>query len=235
MFLRKIFFSILVTTFSILIFYGCGGEKETLSLPEKEIRQLEIMDENISEGEGLSARGKPALVSGGKKFYVYADKGYFKNHFVPSGWMGDYGDIKFNDGWTESPYSRRSCIKIIYTAERKLGGGWAGVYWQEPANNWGNLPGGYDLTGAKHLKFYARGAKGGEVITEFKLGGIQGEYSDSTASSIGPVVLTPEWEEYSIDLENQDLSNVIGGFSFIVSAMENPDGATFYIDEITYE
>ena len=106
-----------------------------------------------------------------------------------------------------------------------LGAGWAGVCWQEPANNWGTLPGGYDLTGAKELVFYARGEKGGEIIAEFKIGGIQGEFSDSTSVSIGPIVLTPEWKEYRIKLKDEDLSHIIGGFTFVLSGMENPDGA----------
>lgn len=149
--------------------------------------------------------------------------------------MGDFGDVNINDGYKTDPYSRRSCMRVSYTALRKQGAGWAGVYWQEPANNWGNVPGGFDLTGRKKLSFYAKGEKGGEVITEFKMGGIQGVYSDSTSMSIGPIVLTPDWQKYVIDLEGEDLSNVIGGFAFIISDMENPDGAIFYIDEIAYE
>jgi hypothetical protein len=124
---------------------------------------------------------------------------------------------------------------VVYSAQKKQGAGWAGIYWQDPPNNWGNAKGGYDLTGAKKLTFYAKGEKGGEVVAEFKIGGMRGEYSDSTSVSIGPVTLTPEWKQYEIDLKNEDLSLVIGGFSFVISAMENPNGATFYLDEIIFE
>ncbi len=215
---------------------GCGEGKDTLNLPEGEMKQLNSAGKTgFSGSKKAFAEKKPSEAQASKKFYVYADRGYFKNHFVPSGWMGDHGDINFNDGCRENPYSRRTCIRINYSAKRKQGAGWAGIYWQGPANNWGNIPGGYDLTGAEKLSFYARGEKGGEVITEFKMGGIQGEFSDSTSASIGPVVLTPEWEKYTIDLKNEDLSHVIGGFAFVVSEMENPDGAVFCIDEIKYE
>jgi hypothetical protein len=40
-----------------------------------------------------------------KPFYVYSDRGASTNHFIPSGWMGDYGDLKLDDQNTESPQS----------------------------------------------------------------------------------------------------------------------------------
>ena len=228
---KALFISCACLALTVFLIAGCGGT-ESLDLPEKEMKQLEAKSQ---KSDTVSGKGKPVTLASGKRFYVYAERGYFKNHFVPSGWMGGYSDLKFNEGWKENPRSRRTCIRVDYSAERKQGAGWAGIYWQEPANNWGNLSGGYDLTGAKALTFYARGENGGEIITEFKMGGIQGEFSDSTSVSIGPIVLTPEWNEYTIDLADEDLSRVIGGFAFVVSEMENPDGATFYLDEITYE
>jgi len=235
---KKVFLTLITcaTLALSLSLAGCGEKKDTLDLPEGEMKQLDSTEKQSASGAKKAFTDeKSARTQVPRKFYVYADRGYFKNHFVPSGWMGDHGDIKFNDGCRENPYSRRTCVRVDYSAKRKQGAGWAGVCWQEPANNWGNIPGGHDLTGAEKLSFYARGEKGGEVITEFKMGGIQGEFSDSTSASIGPVVLTPEWEKYTIDLKNEDLSRVIGGFAFVVSEMENPDGAIFYIDEIKYE
>lgn len=166
-------------------------------------------------------------------FYVYTDSFHKKNHYIPSGWMGDYGDIKYNDKWKKKPKTGKSCIQVKYTAERKQGAGWAGMYWQNPANNWGTSLGGYDLTGAKKLFFYARGAKGGEII-EFKMGGITGQYSDSAASTTGSVELTKKWKLYEIDLEGLDLTFINGGFCVVFSSSANPDGCTFFIDEIYY-
>ena len=233
--LRKSFISLIICLFvaSAIVVTGCGKKEEKLDLPESEMRQLKAVGSKATQE--ITEDAKPSEMEGSTKFYVYAEKGYFKNHFIPSGWMGDYGDIKFIDGWRENPQARRSCIKIIYTAQKKQGAGWAGIYWQEPANNWGTRPGGFDLTGAEKLSFYAKGEKGGEIIAELKMGGIMGEYSDSTSVSIGPIVLTPEWTQYTIDLKGEDLSNVIGGFAFVLSSMENPDGATFYLDNIAYE
>jgi hypothetical protein len=150
--------------------------------------------------------------------------------------MGDHGDMRYNPNWKENVHSRKSCIKITYTAKSSQGNGWAGVYWQNPENNWGMRENvGFDLNMAKKLSIWARGEKGGEVIREFKMGGISGAYPDSDAASIGPITLTNEWKEYAIDLTGMDLSYIIGGFCWVASAMDNPDGMTFYLDDIIYE
>jgi hypothetical protein len=95
---------------------------------------------------------------------------------------------------------------------------------------------GYDLSKAVKLTFWARGAKGGEVINEFKVGGLMGEFSDSDTASIGPVVLNKEWTQYSIDLKGKDMSYCIGGFCWATNIDANPpEGITFYLDEIKYE
>jgi len=182
----------------------------------------------------------PALKPETKKtenmpFYVYSDRGAITNHYIPSGWMGDWGDIKFDAGCTEDPYLGTTCIKIIYTGSMSQGARWAGIYWQNPANNWGSIDGGYDLSKATKLTFWARGAKGGERIEEFKVGGIMGEYSDSDSASIGPVILNKEWTKYEIDLKGKDMSYIIGGFCWATNVDVNPEGAVFYLDEIRYE
>ena len=170
-----------------------------------------------------------------KAFPVYTDGKSPDNHYIPSGWMGDYGDIKFDDKWMDKPHTGSTCIKIAYSNKATQGARWSGMYWQNPPNNWGTRPGGYDLTGAKKLTFWARGEKGGERIEEFKLGGITGEYADSDTAGIGPVVLTTQWQQYTIDLTGKDLSSISGGFCWSTNLDVNPDGATFYLDDVRYE
>jgi hypothetical protein len=168
-------------------------------------------------------------------FGVYEDKWTRTNHYVPSGWMGDYSAITMDDNYRTDPHSGVTCIEFTYSGETKQGAGWAGIYWQNPANNWGYRKGGFDLTGAKALTFWAKGEKGGEVIGEFKMGGISGEYSDSDSTGIGPVTLTNEWKKYTIDLEGLDLSYISGGFCWVCSRLDNPESITFYLDDINYE
>ena len=170
-----------------------------------------------------------------KPFVIYADMNSPENHFQPSGWMGDTSDLKVVEDAFNSMRHGTTSIKVIYSAKKTQGAGWAGVYWQNPSNNWGTRPGGYDLTGAKKVTFWAKGEKGGERIEEFKVGGIAGEYPDSDVAGIGPVVLTAEWQQYSIDLEGKDLSSISGGFCWVANADSNPQGVTFYLDDIKYE
>ena len=149
--------------------------------------------------------------------------------------MGDYSDVKIETASFDNPHAGTTSIKIKYSNASSQGARWAGVYWQSPANNWGDKKGGFDLTGARKLVFWARGEKGGERVEEFKLGGITGLYPDSDIAGIGPVMLTPEWKQYEIDLSGKDLSYISGGFCWATNLDVNPDGATFYMDDIKYE
>ena len=168
-------------------------------------------------------------------FYVYTEKGSIENHYIPSGWMGDYADMKLDVGSQNDPYFGSTCIEIQYLNRASQGARWAGIYWQNPPNNWGTADGGLDLSKATKLTFWARGEKGDEKIEEFKIGGIMNEYSDSDSAGIGPVKLTKEWKQYTIDLTGKDLSYIIGGFCWSASLDINPDGLVFYLDEIKYE
>lgn len=181
----------------------------------------------------------PAPQSGGKKAFlplgVYVDQGSKDNHYSPSGWMGDFGDLKVNPGWMDRPHSGKTCVKITYSGKMTQNAGWTGMYWQDPANNWGDRKGGFNLTGATKLTFWARGEKGGEKVTEFKFGGITGEWPDSDSQSIGPIELSNQWQKYSIDLADKDMSDIIGGFCWSASRDDNPNGFTIYLDDIRYE
>ena len=150
--------------------------------------------------------------------------------------MPDGKCLKFNDAWLENCQSGKTCIKIEYEiACSKDNQKWAGIYWLNPPNNWGSRKGGFDLTGATKLTFWAKGEKGEERIEEFKIGGLNGEYPDSDTAVIGPVLLTNEWQQYTIDLRGKDLSYVSGGFAWATNVDVNPDTCTFYLDELQYE
>ena len=169
-------------------------------------------------------------------FYVYINKGSRENHYVPSGFMPDGDCVTFIDTWQEGCHSEKTCIKIVYDiACSRAGQKWAGVYWLNPANNWGKRKGGYNLTGATKLTFWAKGEKGGEQIEEFTIGGIADDYPDSDKAMIGPVILGAEWRQYAIDLRGKDLSYISGGFSWSSNEEVNPEDCTFYLDDIRFE
>ena len=193
-----------------------------------------VKDESSADTNKAASANKSSSGSF-EPFYVYDDFMSTKNHYAPSGWMGDFGDIKLDQSCSENPKAGKTCIKITYTAEMKQAAGWTGIFWQQPANNWGDKKGGFDLSGATKLTFWAKGAKGGEKIAEFKMGGITGEYPDSDSAVIGPIELTNNWEQYSIDLAGKDLSYIIGGFCFAASKDDNSNGFVIYLDDIVYE
>lgn len=168
-------------------------------------------------------------------FYVYQDKAASINHFFPSGWMGDFGDLKVDAADKDNPADGATAMKWTYSAKGAQGAQWAGVYWQQPVGNWGDKAGAYDLSGYKRLTFWARGEKGGEILTEVKLGGITGEHGDSDSTAIGPIKLTKDWKQYTLNLAGLNLKKIIGGFAWVTNAESNPDGATFWFDEIRYE
>ncbi len=218
--------SIALVVFSIA---SCGSKSEERST-QKSAQPKQIAKSPYEETYKTET-AKPSF----KPFPVYSDRRSPDNHYIPSGWMGDYGDIKMDEASFENPHSGTTCIKFTYTAQASQGARWAGVYWQNPANNWGDRKGGFDLTGATKLTFWVRGEKGDERIEEFKIGGISGQYSDSDVAGIGPVMLTKEWKQYEIDLTGKDLSYISGGFCWATNMDVNPEGCTFYLDDIRYE
>jgi hypothetical protein len=178
-------------------------------------------------------------------FIVYTDSGSPNNHFVPSGFMGDAGDIAINQEWTDNPHSGTTAIQITYF---RAGVGpniceygspckWAGVYWQNPGNNWGAIPGaGFDLSGMQRISFWARSDS--EARIEFKVGGITGPYPDSLqpARSSGILTLTSQWQWFHIPLADADLSYVIGGLCWVTNWYRNSAGPViFYLDDIVFE
>ncbi|MDD5069554.1 MAG: hypothetical protein PHV17_02400 [Candidatus Omnitrophica bacterium] len=175
-------------------------------------------------------------------FNLYTDKNATGNHFIPSGWMGDTGDIKFNDQSQTGPYSGATCMEIGYTAKRSGGQGWAGIYWQSAQNNWGQKDTGFDLSGFNKLSFMAKGKNGGEVITNVKVGGIIKKsendaimFPDSTDVEYGsPIRLTKDWQEYSLNLVGEDLSYINGGLSIIFNADQAGAEQTIYLDDVKF-
>jgi len=196
--------------FDLIIALAEGGKisaKDISSfLPEKEAEKV---------GNRLASKSSLS-------FPVNVDK-----HFHPSGWMGD-GE----HGTTYITFLRSdSFIKISYKFGPK---GWAGICWQYPHNNWGDHA-GHNLISAKRVRFLAKGEKGNEIV-EFKAGGIRGKkYEDSFEKSLEKVQLSVEWTRYEINLTDQDLSNVIGAFAWLVSKEGNQSVITFYLRETYFD
>ncbi|MCK5708129.1 MAG: hypothetical protein KAI43_10800 [Candidatus Aureabacteria bacterium] len=168
-------------------------------------------------------------------FYVYKDFNSPMNHGAPSGWMGDFRDVVINLNCQENPYSGTSCLEISYTAKGSKYAYWAGMTWQYPANNAGYIDGGLNFTGAKKVTFWARGSNGNEIVDAFLLGGTLGAYPDTDSMGIYQVRLKSEWNKYEIDLTDADVSYISALFCWVANRYSNPQGFTFYLDEIRIE
>ena len=163
-----------------------------------------------------------------------------ENLFSPSGFMGDgragREHVEFSAAHEGETDSGAYSIKIVYRFGSR---GWAGMYWLNRADNWGDEPGDdYSGLGVTRLSFRAKGATGHEVV-EFKAGDIRDQkkrYHDSFSKTLGRVRLSEEWREYTVDLSDADLSSVIGGFCWVASRDSNQGEAiTFYLDDIVWE
>ena len=198
---------------------------------------------------GLHLMGK--LLPNGKlpdtAFYVYKDAGSPDNHFSPSGYMGDIGDIHVNQAYAENSHSGTSAIEVVYDPAGAAPNDcdtsppckWSGVYWLEPPKNWGWDPAlggkGFDLSEYSRLRLWTRADRSCSI--EFRVGGIDQPYGDSLKSPKKKVVkLTRKWQEVEIDLTGSDLSYRIGGFAWVAdwSTVSNKS-CTFYLDDIRFE
>lgn len=150
--------------------------------------------------------------------------------YIWSGWMGDTAALTIDPKCTTDPHTGKTCMKCQYRG----GDQFVAVAWQSPPNDWGNLPGGFNLKGASKLTFWARGQDGGEVVG-FKFGilGSDAKYHDSDHAELPEVSLTKNWKQYSIDLTGKDLSCIKTGFVWAMAA--HPTPVTFYLDDIQYE
>ena len=168
-------------------------------------------------------------------FVVYYDyvPGTLKG--VPSGWMGDYRDLTLNMNWKKNPHSGDSCIRFTYNARGSRYSDMAGVMWQNPANNSGDIDGGINFSGATQVTFWARGEKGKEQIDAFTFGGTIGPYPDSDKASLNWVRLKPEWIQYRIDISKCDLTYISSFFGWIAARFSNREGFTIYLDDIQVE
>ncbi|MFH0880367.1 MAG: hypothetical protein V2A34_11695 [Lentisphaerota bacterium] len=174
----------------------------------------------------------PATNTAAMPFWIYHEYMGRENHGTPSGWMGDYRDIQLDMKCTNRPYSGTTCMRFAYSALGSRYSNMAGVMWQNPANNGGDIDGGADLTGARQLVFWARGETGRELLDAFSFGGTIGAYPDSDKVTLSNVRLSTEWTRYAIDLSNADLSYISCFFSWIASRFNNRDGFVFYLDDI---
>ena len=183
-----------------------------------------------SKGSELPARRAIHHLAGRmdvfRPVHVYRDFGWGGNaDFIPSGWMGDTGNLEIDEQWTDGAEDE-TCILINYR-----GTDWAGIYWQRPENNWGKSSprSGRDLRPARKLKLRAK-AHQKDCTVEIGMAGIDGPYGDSSQKRSKPLRLTAQWQDYEVDLGGMDLKHIVGGFLVVFK-----DSASICLDNIRYD
>ena len=161
--------------------------------------------------------------------FVLYDEPNSGNSYVPSGWMGNTQAMSLDQESNDNPKSGAHCIEFKYSKQDN----WGGVVWQSPPDDWGEKPGGYDLTGAKRLSFWGRGGVGGEKIKfGFGILGREKKYFD-TAKDEMTVTLESTWKQYTFDLSNADLTRIKSGFYLTVAGQSEP--IQFFLDRVVFE
>ncbi len=90
-----------------------------------------------------------------------------------------------------------------------------------------------DLRGATELELWARGEYGGERVN-FGVGLIENDaaYPDSAKTSVEGIVLTRDWQRYSVPLKGLDLSSIKSGF--VVALTGRQSAVTVYLDNVRF-
>ncbi|MBK8931369.1 MAG: hypothetical protein IPM76_03450 [Chloroflexi bacterium] len=183
------------------------------------------------------------VVSGQEELFpIFVNYAAAENHFAPSGYMGDYQAITYSDCARLTDVWEETAVSIHYDPALENDQGWAGIYWQEPENNWGYYAEGYDLAAFAQLRFRARSPQAGSQVQFFVGGVYTGTYPSSIPQPIYPreadvngfVTLSADWQEFHIDLQNADLSHVIDGFGWAATDEKTPDGVLVYLDDIVF-
>ncbi len=174
------------------------------------------------------------------------------DYFVPSGFMGDASLTEHQpeplvmsraeDCAPRPAGARGICYRFAYNPVpfAEGGVGWAGAYWQSPANNWGQDTPQKVNANATRVAFYAAGASGGENVI-FLAGGLNATDADGAPLPYGDtfklsqgITLTTEMTQYELLFMPEDVySAVIGGFGFSISASGSA-AQTIYLDDIVW-
>ncbi len=151
--------------------------------------------------------------------------------YGPSGYMGDGespGAIADSMTCRDDRPSTwiGGCHRYTWTPGEAM---WAGVYWQYPDGNWGDLPGLPVPAGATRITFRAWGDTGDEKI-DFMVGMMAVDGFQVTREQ---VELGTEPEQFTLELGGSAYTEVVGGFGWVAKDSATP--VTFSIDDIRWE
>lgn len=178
----------------------------------------------------VKGKDSPSAPAATLPLVVYDEAGRPDPPYAPSGWMGNRGALKLDEACEDRPHGGKTCLRVSYDAPDQ----WAGIVWQSPPNDWGDLPGGHDLRGARRLSFWARGGAGGETVSvEFGIIGAEKPFPDSGRGKLADLRLSRDWQRFDLDLAGKDLSRIKSGFVIVLTG--RGQAQTVDLDDIVYE
>lgn len=181
---------------------------------------IKVIDEEVRK------RGV-RIIRPGLPFYVYDDSG--DDPYISSAYMGNMDALTVDGACQETVHSGKTSIKVSYTYSND----WFGLGWVDPVNDWGDNPGGYDLTGAKKFSFWAKASRDG-VKVEIGFGLIDDDkpYPD-TAKKKKEIYLSSEWKNYTISTKYLDMSCIRSGL--VLFGVGDGEPFDIYLDDIVFE
>jgi hypothetical protein len=187
-----------------------------------------IATTSISVIDKEAAKRKFLVPKAKLPFYVYKDNSNLP--YVLAAYMGDYKTIDVNLNNTETVKSGKNAIKISFKGKNE----WYGLGFVDPANDWGDILGGYNISGAKTFSFWAKASYDNlKVKAGFGLIEKGDKPFPDSSKKIEELSLTTQWKKYSIKLKKLDLNCIRSGFVIFVSG--EGMSHTIFIDEIVFE
>ncbi|MEL6557492.1 MAG: glycoside hydrolase family 2 TIM barrel-domain containing protein [Bacteroidota bacterium] len=160
-------------------------------------------------------------------FYVYQDNENLP--YVMSAYMGNFKDLSVDLDHSETVKEGKTAIRISYQAKDN----WYGIGFVDPANDWGEILGGYDIRGAKTLSFWAKSSYYNQrVKVGFGLIEKDKAFPDS-AIKLREVMLTEKWKKYTIKIRKEDMSHIRSGFVLFTEGVGMSQ--QIFLDEIVFE
>lgn len=160
-------------------------------------------------------------------FYVYRDGE--NNPYFPSAYMGNHEGISVDLKSTQDVHSGTSALKLSYNDDYQ----WYGLGLVTPPDDWGDIEGGYDLSGATQFSFWAKSSEN-KLSAKIGFGLIKKDKSfPDSAIEHKEIRLTTKWKKYTIKLKNKDMSCIRSGL--VIFSQANGMPHQIYIDDVVFE
>jgi hypothetical protein len=143
-----------------------------------------------------------------------------------------FGYLKIDQNYIDDTRHCEFCTRVEYVSSTIGTSGFA----YEDKN-------GFDLTGAKRVKFLILGESGGESVSFRAAGKTLPEgkalkdifRKEKFAVYTENITLDKKWETVEIDLQGKDLTNITHPLAFELTKTGDQEGVVFYIKDIVYD